>query len=61
MHERYVIYFPSIRSASEVYVNGEFIDGFGQVGMTRSEYVAKNLSLMVTFTPDEHENAEIVV
>lgn len=44
---------PSIRSASEVYINGDFAASSGKVASTNEEYVEKNLPYSVTFKPDE--------
>src|SRR5690625_3555273 len=59
--EQYAIYFPSIRSASEVYVNGEFVGGFGKVGTSEQDYIPKNLPLMTSFKPDERGVIDVIV
>lgn len=57
----YSLYVPSVRSASELYVNGRLIAESGQVGKTEDEYKAKNLPYSTSFTPDENGVIEIVI
>ncbi|WP_374706824.1 ATP-binding protein [Bacillus sp. J14TS2] len=57
----YSIRVPSVRSSSEVYVNGRLLAKSGQVGKTKDDYVAKNLPYSTTFTADENGIIEIVV
>jgi len=57
----YSIRLSSIRSASEVYVNGRLLAKSGQVAETKDEYVAKNLPYSASFTADENGVIEIVV
>lgn len=40
-HMNYSIYVPSVRSASEVYVNGRLVAGSGEVGTSEATYQAK--------------------
>ena len=57
----YSIRMSSIRSASEVYVNGRLLAKSGQVAETKDEYAAKNLPYSASFTADENGVIEIVV
>ena len=57
----YSIRVSSIRSASEVYVNGRLLAKSGQVAETKDEYVAKNSPYSASFTADENGVIEIVV
>jgi signal transduction histidine kinase len=57
----YSIRFPSIRSSSEIYVNGRLLTGSGRVGRSEVEYTARNIPLATTFTADENGEIEIVV
>lgn len=57
----YSIRFPSIRSSSEVYVNGRLLTGSGKVGQSEEAYTARNLPLSTTFTAGENGVIEIVV
>lgn len=57
----YSMYVSSVRSSSEVYINGRFLARSGQVGETEDEYVAKNLPYSTTFTADENGVIEIVI
>ncbi|MFU0790522.1 hybrid sensor histidine kinase/response regulator [Virgibacillus proomii] len=44
----------SIRSASEVYVNGRLLEKSGQVAKNKNSYSPKNLPYSTTFTADEN-------
>jgi signal transduction histidine kinase len=57
----YSIRFPSIRSSSEVYVNGRLLTGSGQVGKSKETYTARNIPLSTTFAADENGEIEIIV
>lgn len=57
----YSIRVPSIRSASEVYVNGQLLASSGQVAETETEYIAKNLPYSTTFIPNEKGVIELVI
>lgn len=57
----YSLYVPSVRSSSELYINGRHLAGSGQVGKTEDEYKAKNLPYSATFTADENGVIEIVI
>ncbi|MEK6994266.1 ATP-binding protein [Paenibacillus sp. FSL K6-1566] len=57
----YSIRLPSVRTASEMYVNGRLLAKSGQVGKTKGEYTAKNLPYSTSFTADENGVIELVV
>ncbi|WP_338030904.1 ATP-binding protein [Fervidibacillus halotolerans] len=57
----YSMYIPSVRSSSEVYVNGRLLAKSGQVGKNKNEYVAKNLPYSTTFTADSNGVIDIVI
>src|SRR5690606_13476304 len=57
----YSIYVSSVRSSSEVYVNGRWLAGSGQVGHSENDYKAKNLPYSATFTSDNNGLIEIVI
>ncbi|MGE7544657.1 hybrid sensor histidine kinase/response regulator [Sporosarcina newyorkensis] len=57
----YSIYVPSVRSSSQVFVNGRLLAGSGQVEKTKDEYTAKNLPYLSTFTADEDGVIDIVI
>lgn len=49
----YSILVPSVRSASELYVNGKLLANSGKVGENQQSYVAENLPYSVYFTDDD--------
>jgi len=57
----YSVRLPSVRTASEVYVNGRLLAKSGQVGETKEGYTAKNLPYSASFTADENGVIELVV
>lgn len=57
----YSIRISSVRSSSEVYVNGRLLAKSGQVAESKEGYTAKNLPYSTTFTADENGMIEIVV
>ncbi|MBS4210576.1 ATP-binding protein [Bacillus sp. FJAT-50079] len=57
----YSVYVSSVRSSSEVYVNGRLLARSGRVGESEDGYVAKNLPYSTTFTADENGVIEIVI
>ncbi|UED74915.1 ATP-binding protein [Brevibacillus sp. DP1.3A] len=57
----YSIRVPSVRTASELYVNGRLLAKSGRVAESEDEYIAKNLSYSTTFTADENGVIEIVI
>jgi len=60
-HLNYSVRLPSVRTASEVYVNGRLLAKSGQVGETKEGYTAKNLPYSASFTADENGVIELVV
>lgn len=61
VYTNYSLYVPSVRSASEMYINGQLVAGSGEVGTSAEEYHAKNLPYTTTFKPDDNGLIEIVV
>lgn len=59
--KEYSLYVPSIRSSSEIYVNGRRLSASGEVATTQEQYVAKNLPQSVFFTADEDGLIDIVI
>jgi len=59
--KNYSLFVPSVRSASEVYINGRFVAHSGEVGTSKETHDAKNLPYTTTFTADENGEIEIVV
>lgn len=57
----YSIRVPSVRTSSEIYVNGRLLAKSGKVAKTKDEYKAKNLPYSTTFTADENGEIEIVI
>jgi len=57
----YSIRVPSIRTSSEIYVNGRLLAKSGKVAESEDEYIAKNLPYSTTFTADENGVIELVV
>lgn len=57
----YSIYIPSVRSASELYVNGELLAHSGQVGKIKQQYEAKNLPYVTTFSADKNGVIDLVI
>lgn len=58
----YSLYISSIRSSSEVYVNGRLLASSGQVSEAKNQnYIAENLPYSTTFTADENGVIEIVI
>ncbi|ONK22523.1 histidine kinase [Bacillus sp. VT-16-64] len=57
----YSIRVPSVRSSSEVYVNGRLLAKSGKVAKHQEEYIAKNLPYSTTFTADDKGVIEIVI
>ncbi|WP_040402272.1 hypothetical protein [Alkalibacillus haloalkaliphilus] len=52
---------PSVRNASQLYVNGRLIDKSGQVSESESQYFAKNIPYTASFTADEDGVIEIML
>lgn len=57
----YSLRVPSVRTASELYVNGRLLAKSGQVGESEDEYIAKNLPYSSTFTAGENGVIDIVI
>ncbi|GAA0134502.1 ATP-binding protein [Paenibacillus sp. YSY-4.3] len=57
----YSIRVPSVRTSSELYVNGRSIAQSGQVAETKDSYTAKNLPYSTTFTADENGVIDLVI
>ncbi|WP_420330222.1 ATP-binding protein [Paenibacillus contaminans] len=57
----YSVRVPSVRSSSELYVNGRLLAKSGRVAGTENAYVAKNLPYSATFTPDVNGVIELVI
>lgn len=57
----YSIRVPSVRTSSELYVNGRLLAKSGRVAESKDEYTAKNLPYSATFTADENGVIELVI
>ncbi|MEJ8545313.1 hybrid sensor histidine kinase/response regulator [Brevibacillus borstelensis] len=57
----YSIRVPSVRTSSELYVNGRLLAKSGRVAKTKDEYTAKNLPYSTTFTADKNGVIELVI
>lgn len=57
----YGIRIPSVRTASELYVNGRLLARSGQIGETKDKYTAKNLPYSSTFAADEKGQIDLVI
>lgn len=60
-NSNYSIRIPSVRTASELYVNGRLLAKSGRVGETKEEYTAKNLPYSTSFTADDNGVIELVI
>ncbi|MFD0715650.1 ATP-binding protein [Paenibacillus sp. GCM10027626] len=60
-HLNYSIRVPSVRTASELYVNGRLLTKSGQVATTKDEYIPKDLPYSTTFTADDNGVIELVI
>lgn len=58
---RYSIRVPSVRTASELYVNGRLLAKSGRTAESKESYVAENLPYSTTFTADENGVIELVI
>lgn len=61
LDQNYGLYIPSIRSSSEVYVNGRKLSSSGKIAKTEEQYTAKNLPQNIVFTADEEGIIDIVI
>lgn len=59
--QNYQLYIPSVRSASEIYVNGRKLSVSGEIAIEEEAYTAKNLPQSVVFTADEEGLIDIVI
>lgn len=57
----YSIRVPSVRTSSELYVNGRLLAKSGQVAKTKEEYTAKNLPYSTSFTADKNGVIDVVI
>lgn len=57
----YSVRVPSVRSSSELYVNGRLLAKSGLVAEAENAYVAKNLPYSATFTADANGVIELVI
>ena len=57
----YSIYVPSVRSASELYINGTRMASSGRPASTVQEHQAENLPYIATFMADEQGTIELVI
>ncbi|WP_185602349.1 ATP-binding protein [Paenibacillus sp. 598K] len=57
----YSIQVPSIRSASEFYVNGRRLAASGQTGSSAEAYRPENLPYIASFMPDAEGKIEVVI
>lgn len=57
----YSIRVPSVRTSSELYINGRRVAQSGQVAETKDDYISKNLPYSATFTADENGVIELVL
>lgn len=61
LDQNYQLYIPSIRSSSEIYVNGRQLSASGKIATSEEHYTAKNSPQTVAFTADEEGNINIVI
>ncbi|MFC3769379.1 ATP-binding protein [Paenibacillus sp. GCM10012303] len=57
----YSIRVPSVRTSSELYVNGRLLAKSGRVAESKDEYTAKNLPYSAAFTANENGVIELVI
>ena len=57
----YSIRIPSIRSSSELYVNGRLLAKAGEPGTTKDEYVPRNVPYSASFAANGSSEIEIVI
>ncbi len=57
----YSLYVPSIRTASELFVNGRLLHTSGQVAHTQESYTPHNKPYKVTFAADDSGEIELVI
>ncbi|KMY32297.1 ethylene receptor [Lysinibacillus xylanilyticus] len=57
----YSIRVPSVRSSSEIYVNGRRLAKSGQIGENAEKTVAKNIPITASFEANGHKEIDIIV
>nr|WP_316244847.1 ATP-binding protein [Paenibacillus senegalensis] len=57
----YSVRIASVRTSSQLYVNGRLLTASGQAASTKEDYLAKNLPYSTTFTADENGVIELVI
>lgn len=57
----YSIRVPSVRSSSEIYVNGRRLAKSGEIGESAEKTVAKNIPFTASFEANGHKEIEIIV
>ncbi|MFJ8511480.1 hybrid sensor histidine kinase/response regulator [Lysinibacillus xylanilyticus] len=57
----YSIRVPSVRSSSEIYVNGRLLAKSGQIGEIAEKTVAKNIPITISFEANGHKEIDIIV
>lgn len=57
----YSIRVPSVRTASELYINGRLLAKSGRVAETKEAYTAKNLPYSASFTADNNGVIDLVI
>ncbi|WP_176835542.1 MULTISPECIES: ATP-binding protein [unclassified Paenibacillus] len=60
-NEVYSIYVPSVRSSSELYINGKRMASSGRPASTAQAYRAENLPYVATFMANEQRIIELVI
>src|SRR5690625_993005 len=58
IESNFSIFFPSIRSASEIYINGKKLSQSGEIGKQPEQTVARNVPQYITFPADEDGHIE---
>ncbi|MFJ6267671.1 ATP-binding protein [Lysinibacillus xylanilyticus] len=57
----YSIRVPSVRSSSEIYINGRRLAKSGQIGENAEKTVAKNIPITASFEANGHKEIDIIV
>lgn len=57
----YSIRIPSIRSSSELYVNGQLVAKSGQPANNKTDYIAKNIPYTATFSANGLKELDIII
>lgn len=57
----YSIRIPSVRSASELYINGQLLAKSGEVGASEQAYTAWNIPYSASVVTDENQMIEVIV